>query len=68
MSNLKVVLRSLINSAPHGFTIEDLDRDYQVAEGKRIPFVALGYSRLYDLLVSMKDTLIVSRFISKQGI
>lgn len=59
LQNTKTILRSLINSAPYGFSIDDLDREYQLEAGRSIPYVDLGYSRLYDFLRSINDTLTV---------
>lgn len=59
LQNTKTILRSLINSAPYGLSIADLDREYHLEAGRRIPFAELGYSRLHDFLRSLNDTLLV---------
>lgn len=59
LHNTKAILRSLINSAPTGLTVADLERDFANQEGRRIPFVELGYNRLHSFLQSIDDTLTV---------
>lgn len=60
LQNIKATLRSLINSKNRGMTLSDLERDYMNMEGRQIPFVELGYTRLETFLGSLTDTLVVS--------
>ncbi|XP_037047610.1 uncharacterized protein LOC119082251 [Bradysia coprophila] len=57
MDTTRLVLKSLVLSSPEPLTIEQLDRDYEKQEGRRIPFSKLGHANLKSFLLSMPDIL-----------
>lgn len=59
------VIRTLLTSAKNGLLPEEIIDDYQQMEGKQIPFKALGYNNLEDLL---RDTNQFSFIETKEGI
>lgn len=62
---LKTELRSLLISSQQGCTEQQLIKDYAAYNGtKQIPFRAMGYGSLIDLLRSMPD---VARFDARGG-
>lgn len=57
---VKKNLRSLLLSAPAALTIDELKRDYHDFIMEPIPFRALGYVTIEDLLKDMSDALYVT--------
>lgn len=58
------VIRTLLTSAKNGLLTEEIVDDYEQMEGKQIPFKALGYNTLEDLL---RDTNQFALIETKQG-
>lgn len=52
---LKTELRSLLISSQQGCSQDQLMRDYNQYNGRKIPFSEMGYSSLIELLRSMPD-------------
>lgn len=58
-------IRTLLTSAKNGLLTDEIDVDYEQMEGKQIPFEAMGYSTLEELL---RDTNQFALVDTKQGI
>lgn len=61
LSEMKVIIKSLVLSYPESITIQQLNRDYKETEGEDIPFHRVGFDTLEDFLHSLPDTIKVRR-------
>lgn len=59
------VIRTLLTSAKNGLLTNEIVDDYEQMEGKQIPFKAMGYSTLEELL---RDTNQFALIDTKQGV
>uniref|UniRef100_A0A1B0GC26 HTH OST-type domain-containing protein n=1 Tax=Glossina morsitans morsitans TaxID=37546 RepID=A0A1B0GC26_GLOMM len=57
LSEMKVIIKSLVLSYPESITIQQLNRDYKETEGEDIPFHRVGFDTLEDFLHSLPDTI-----------
>uniref|UniRef100_A0A1A9V9B8 HTH OST-type domain-containing protein n=1 Tax=Glossina austeni TaxID=7395 RepID=A0A1A9V9B8_GLOAU len=57
LSEMKVIIKSLVLSCPETITIQQLNRDYKETEGEDIPFRRVGFDTLEDFLHSLRDTI-----------
>ncbi|CAF3519690.1 unnamed protein product [Rotaria socialis] len=60
--DLKAELRSLLISSQQGCDEQQLLRDYNQYNGRRIPYSDMGYSSLLELLISMPDVARIDQF------
>lgn len=60
LSELKIILRSILTSAPAYLTVAQLLNDYTNLEGSPLPYRELGFSTVYELLITMNDIFQVS--------
>ena len=58
--DLKMILRDLLISSPHAITVDQLERDFILQEGRNVPFRELGYPSFMKYLESIPDTVVVS--------
>ena len=58
--DLKFILRGLLISSPHAVTVDQLERDFKLQEGRNVPFCDLGYPSFMKYLESIPDTVVVS--------
>ncbi|XP_051877224.1 tudor domain-containing protein 5-like [Pristis pectinata] len=54
---LKKELRSLLISSKNSLTPAELEKDYQTMMGKRLPWSALGYKSVLELVSNIPDTI-----------
>ena len=58
LSEIKIEIRSLLVSTPHGLREDELCRDYASFNAQRsLPYQTLGYSTVTGFLNSLTDTL-----------
>lgn len=60
LATTKTLLKSLVISSPENLTVDKLEKDYKLREGKEIPYQQLGYPNLKSFLYSIPDTLSVN--------
>uniref|UniRef100_A0A1A9ZPC7 HTH OST-type domain-containing protein n=1 Tax=Glossina pallidipes TaxID=7398 RepID=A0A1A9ZPC7_GLOPL len=60
LSEMKVIIKSLVLSYPENITIQQLNRDYKETEGEDIPFHRVGFDTLEDFIHSLRDTIKVT--------
>ena len=58
--DVKFILHSLLVSSPRVITVDELQRDYRLREGRNVPFLELGYPTFMKYLESIPDTVVVS--------
>ena len=58
--DLKMILHDLLISSPHAITVDQLERDFILQEGRNVPFRELGYPSFMKYLESIPDTVVVS--------
>lgn len=66
-ADTKKHIRSLLLSAPVGLTLQELQRDYALFIGGKLPSRELGYASVEEFIRDIPDTVEVMRTLYYQG-
>jgi len=62
LNNIKITIRSLLTSSKTQLTVDQLQKDFLIQEGKILPYMQFGFKSVIELLQSLKDVVNVSLY------